>query len=190
VTYNGLIPPPTNAGTFAVVATFTSANANYSGTIGDGNITIAQALPKLTLQVGTFSADGLPHPATLAAIGVDGRTPLGTATITYNGSPDAAVSARDVRGRRDVRQRRCELPQTQRQMEQSSLARRRVFFPLRPMPTSRAWRGSASRVASLVVVFDQAVQLDADALTLALHTNHVVFNGVAQPQASARCRRC
>jgi hypothetical protein len=38
-----------------------------------------------------------------------------------------------------------------------------------------------SRVASLVVVFDQPVQLDAGALTLALHQNNVRFDGVAQP---------
>jgi N-acetylneuraminic acid mutarotase len=38
-----------------------------------------------------------------------------------------------------------------------------------------------SRVVSLVVVFDQPVQLDTNALTLAPHTNNVVFGGVAQP---------
>jgi parallel beta-helix repeat protein len=38
-----------------------------------------------------------------------------------------------------------------------------------------------SRVASLVVVFDQPVLLDADAMTLALHTTNVRFGGAAQP---------
>jgi nitrous oxidase accessory protein NosD len=38
-----------------------------------------------------------------------------------------------------------------------------------------------SRVASLVVVFDSPVQLDPNAFALALHTNNVVFNGIAQP---------
>jgi autotransporter-associated beta strand protein len=38
-----------------------------------------------------------------------------------------------------------------------------------------------SRVASLVVVFNQPVQLDAGALALALHTSNVVYDGVAQP---------
>ncbi len=38
-----------------------------------------------------------------------------------------------------------------------------------------------SRVASLVVVFDQAVSLDADAMALALHANGVALSGVAQP---------
>lgn len=38
-----------------------------------------------------------------------------------------------------------------------------------------------SRVGSVVVVFDQAVQLDSDAVTIALHTNNVALNGVSQP---------
>jgi hypothetical protein len=38
-----------------------------------------------------------------------------------------------------------------------------------------------SRVASVVVTFNQSVQLDANAFTLALHTNSVTFNGAAQP---------
>jgi hypothetical protein len=42
-----------------------------------------------------------------------------------------------------------------------------------------------SRIASLVVVFNQAVQLDANAFTLAPHTNNVVFAGVPQPTGYA-----
>jgi hypothetical protein len=38
-----------------------------------------------------------------------------------------------------------------------------------------------SRVVSLTVVFNQAVQLDANAMALALHTNSVTFGGVPQP---------
>jgi outer membrane protein assembly factor BamB len=38
-----------------------------------------------------------------------------------------------------------------------------------------------SRVASLVVAFDQAVQLDTGAMTLALHTSNVRLGGVLQP---------
>jgi autotransporter-associated beta strand protein len=38
-----------------------------------------------------------------------------------------------------------------------------------------------SRVASLVVAFDQPVQLDANALSLTLHTSGVVFGGEAKP---------
>ncbi len=46
---------------------------------------------------------------------------------------------------------------------------------------SLAGGGQHSRVASLVVVFDQPVALDANALALALHTNHVVWGSVDQP---------
>jgi autotransporter-associated beta strand protein len=38
-----------------------------------------------------------------------------------------------------------------------------------------------SRVASLVVVFNQPVQLDANALALAMHPSNVALNGVPQP---------
>ena len=38
-----------------------------------------------------------------------------------------------------------------------------------------------SRVVNQTVVFDQAVQLDPNAMTLALHTNNVSFNGVPGP---------
>ncbi len=38
-----------------------------------------------------------------------------------------------------------------------------------------------ARVASVVVTFYQPVNLDANAITLALHTNNVFFGGVAQP---------
>ena len=38
-----------------------------------------------------------------------------------------------------------------------------------------------SRIASLVVAFDRPVQLDANAIALALHVNNVTFGGVAQP---------
>jgi glucose/arabinose dehydrogenase len=38
-----------------------------------------------------------------------------------------------------------------------------------------------SRVASLVVTFDQVVQLDTGAMTVGLHLNNVSYNGVPQP---------
>jgi hypothetical protein len=38
-----------------------------------------------------------------------------------------------------------------------------------------------SRVVNLVVVFNQAVELDANAMRVALHTNNVIVGGVAQP---------
>jgi fibronectin-binding autotransporter adhesin len=44
-----------------------------------------------------------------------------------------------------------------------------------------AFANQSSRVVSVTVVFDQAVQLDANAMAIALHTNSVTVNGVAQP---------
>jgi N-acetylneuraminic acid mutarotase len=86
-TYNGSSVAPTDAGTYAVVATFTSSDAHYAGTVADGSITIAPATPALTLTTGTFAHDGLAHPASLTAAGVDGVTPVsGIDNITYNGS--------------------------------------------------------------------------------------------------------
>jgi len=41
--------------------------------------------------------------------------------------------------------------------------------------------GQRSRVVNLTVVFDQPVALDTSAITLALHTNNVRFNGALQP---------
>ena len=45
-----------------------------------------------------------------------------------------------------------------------------------------------SRVASLVVAFDQPVQLDLNALTLALHTNNVSLGSVLQRVSMADMR--
>jgi len=41
--------------------------------------------------------------------------------------------------------------------------------------------GQNSRVVNLTIVFDQAVQLDPSAMTLALHTNNVSYAGILQP---------
>ena len=38
-----------------------------------------------------------------------------------------------------------------------------------------------SRIVDLQVSFDQAVQLDANALTLSLHTSNIIYNGVPKP---------
>jgi hypothetical protein len=86
-TYNGSSAIPTDAGTYAVVATFTSGDPNYSGTIATGTLTINPASPVVTLRAGTVAYDGSAHPVTAAAYGVDGTTPVsGSFAITYNGS--------------------------------------------------------------------------------------------------------
>jgi hypothetical protein len=88
----------------------------------------------------------------------------------------------------------------------SAIRRRRALRPLRmetledrtapallpPVITSMAVNGGAaaadfggpqqSRVVNVEVTFDEPVQLDAGAMSLALHTNNVTYAGAAQPQ--------
>ncbi len=77
---------PTNAGTYTVVAAFTSSNSNYVTGPTDSapvKFTIAQATPKVvaTDAGGTYS--GNPFPATATATGVGGATVSGTFAFTY-----------------------------------------------------------------------------------------------------------
>ena len=52
ITYNGSSSVPVNAGTYTVVATFTSSNPNYnSGSPADGTVVITAATPTLTVSV-------------------------------------------------------------------------------------------------------------------------------------------
>jgi hypothetical protein len=86
-TYNGSSDSPTNAGSYTVLATFTSSDPNYSNGTGTSTMVIAQATPRITLTGGTFSFDANPHPAVATDVGVDGVTPVsGSFSFTYNGS--------------------------------------------------------------------------------------------------------
>ncbi|HEV2972954.1 MAG TPA: MBG domain-containing protein [Pirellulales bacterium] len=86
-TYNGSSDPPTNAGSYTVVATFTSSDPSYSNGTETSTMVIAQATPRVTLTGGTFSFDANPHPAVATDVGVDGVTPVsGSFSFTYNGS--------------------------------------------------------------------------------------------------------
>ena len=44
-TYNGSASAPVNAGSYAVVATFTSTSANFTNATGNGSLTITRATP-------------------------------------------------------------------------------------------------------------------------------------------------
>jgi hypothetical protein len=86
-TYNGSTTPPTAAGTYAVVTTFTSADPSYANATVNSTLTINPAMPAITVNSGPFNYDGSPHGATASAVGVDGVTPVnGSFQITYNGS--------------------------------------------------------------------------------------------------------
>jgi hypothetical protein len=87
VTYDGSSTPPTDAGTYAVAATFTSADPSYASATATGTVTINPATPSVTVQSGPFDFDGGSHAATATAVGVDGVSPVaGDFTFTYDGS--------------------------------------------------------------------------------------------------------
>jgi hypothetical protein len=89
-TYGGSATPPTAAGTYAVVANFTSADPSYANATVNRSLTINPATPTVTVSSGPFDYDGNPHGATATAVGVDGVTPVaGSFQITYNGSATA-----------------------------------------------------------------------------------------------------
>jgi hypothetical protein len=91
-TYNGSPTPPTDAGTYAVVTTFTSADPAYANATVNGTLTISPAAPTITLSDGPFTYDGNPHGAAATAVGVDGVTPVaGGFQFTYGGSATTPV---------------------------------------------------------------------------------------------------
>src|SRR4029453_14345120 len=91
-TYNGSASEPVNAGTYAVVASFTSTDGNYDNATGAGTITITKATPVVTVSGGPYTYDGQSHPATAAAAGVSGSV-AGTFSFTYNGVGPEPVTA-------------------------------------------------------------------------------------------------
>lgn len=92
--YDGSATAPTAAGTYTVVALFTSADPNYTDASATGSLTINQATPAVTLNTGTFTYDGTTHAASASAVGVDGVTPVaGSFSFTYNGSATAPSAA-------------------------------------------------------------------------------------------------
>jgi subtilisin family serine protease len=85
VTYNGSATPPTNAGTYTVVATVT--DANYDGT-ASGTLTIGKATAGVTFGSLAQTYDGTSRTVLVTT------TPPGLATtVTYNGSSSPPVNA-------------------------------------------------------------------------------------------------
>jgi uncharacterized protein YhfF len=95
-TYDGSGTAPTNAKTsYAVVATFTSTDPNYTGATGNGTLTIKQATPTVTVTDPMPTYDGNPHTASATAVGVDGHTAVnGSFSFTYDGSGTAPTNAK------------------------------------------------------------------------------------------------
>ncbi len=92
-TYNGSTTPPTNVGTYPVIAYFTSADSGYVSAVANGVVTIFQASPTLPLTGGgTFLYDGNSHTVHATVQGVTGAAVSGTLSYTYNGTATAPVS--------------------------------------------------------------------------------------------------
>ena len=88
-TYDGNSTAPTNAKTsYAVVASFTSTDSNYTNASGNGTLTIKQASSTTIVTGGTFTFDALPHPATVSVTGAGGLSL--TPNPTYSGACSAA----------------------------------------------------------------------------------------------------
>ncbi|MFO0965252.1 MAG: MBG domain-containing protein [Gemmataceae bacterium] len=93
-TYNGSTTPPTDAGVYNVVASFTSADPNYADATISGSLVIDPAAPTLSLSAGSYLYDTAAHAAGAVALGVDGVTPVaGSFSFTYNGSATAPTNA-------------------------------------------------------------------------------------------------
>lgn len=90
VTYGGSTTAPTNAGTYAVVASLN--NQNYQATNATGNLVIAKANATVNVTGGTFTYDGNSHPATGTVTGINNEN-LGTPTFSYTPGPGAPVNA-------------------------------------------------------------------------------------------------
>jgi hypothetical protein len=77
--------PPTNPGTYTVVAAFTSSDPNYiSGGTAQTTFTIGKATPTVSVTDAGGTYNGNPFPANGTALGVDGTTPVnGNFTFTY-----------------------------------------------------------------------------------------------------------
>ncbi len=85
VTYDGIATPPTNAGSYTVLAAATGPN--YTGT-STGTLVIAPAAADVTVADSTQGYDGSPKTAEIAT------TPAGLpVNVTYNGGSAAPVSA-------------------------------------------------------------------------------------------------
>ena len=93
-TYNGSDTAPTQAGTYAVVATFISSDLSYANATITGIMTISAVAPTLSVDPTPFYYDGTSHVALVTALGVDQVTPVnGMFTVTYDGSSTPPVNA-------------------------------------------------------------------------------------------------
>ena len=94
-TYNGSSTAPTNAASYPVVGTFTSADTNYaSGGTASGSLVINKATPSLSCTCDAVPYSGSPQVCAPggAAAGIGGATVSGAWTYSYNGSSTAPTN--------------------------------------------------------------------------------------------------
>jgi hypothetical protein len=84
LTYDGATSPPVNAGTYNVVATFTSADPNYAGASNTATITINRSATSTTLTASPNAATlGQPVTITATVSAVPPGAGLPTGTVTF-----------------------------------------------------------------------------------------------------------
>ncbi|WP_010587214.1 MBG domain-containing protein, partial [Schlesneria paludicola] len=84
VSGTGTTTAPTNAGTYTVVVTFTSSNANYgNASSAPVTFTITKALPTVVVTNAGGTFNGNPFPATVKATGIGGAAVSGSTTLAY-----------------------------------------------------------------------------------------------------------
>jgi len=87
ITYDGSATPPTNPGSYAVIATLT--HDNYQAAAATGTLVIAKATATITLGDLTRTFSGSPQAVTATT----SPAGLGLVTITYDGSSTPPVNA-------------------------------------------------------------------------------------------------
>ncbi|HEX8915245.1 MAG TPA: MBG domain-containing protein, partial [Humisphaera sp.] len=92
-TYGGSPAAPTDAGAYAVVAKFESADPNYAGGGGTATVTIDPAAAGVLVAGGVVIYDGAAHQAVATATGVGGVAVPGAFVVLYDGSPAAPTGA-------------------------------------------------------------------------------------------------
>ncbi|HEU5108154.1 MAG TPA: MBG domain-containing protein, partial [Micromonosporaceae bacterium] len=91
VTYDGSAAAPVDAGTYTASATF-GGDANHAPRTVTTTLRIDRATATVTVDTGSFTFDGQPHPAVATVRGVNGAA-LSPVTITYGGSSNVPVNA-------------------------------------------------------------------------------------------------
>lgn len=108
-----LLPgPPTNAGSYSVVASF-PGSPDYRGIGEESGFIIEAATPTVVVTDAGGNFTGNPYPATATATGVGGATVNGTFAFTYYVGNTVALTAqrrhqraRHLHGRRGVHEQR------------------------------------------------------------------------------------